>query len=340
MNPDRTRRRRRTLIILASIAGALLVGLFLTGLGGEGRDYGAREGRSVFPQFGAELRTARIIRVRLGDVSYTLARAEPGSEDWQMIETGGYPVRADRLAALAEGLSTLRWGAARTADPSKFDRIGVGDPAEGGSGAHIEVLTEGNSPLATLITGRREERLYGRLPGEGVSYRLEGNLPPLYTREAWLDFDIVDMLPDVISGVRLTEASGRSVYLQRAPGGGPRDFAPGPPYEDDRLVSRLTASSAALALSRLAPIDAKPAAALETPFVARHITTTQDGLEVSISAFREPDGFYITLRAVEAGEGAARAETINARAEPWAFKLTEFDWGEFVTPIEAIVARP
>jgi hypothetical protein len=105
------------------------------------------------------------------------------------------------------------------------------------------------------------------------------------------------------------------------------------------LISRLTTSGPALALSRLAPIDVKPASALETRRVGRHITSTHDGLEVDVSTYREPEGFYITLRAVEAGEGARRAETINTKAEGWAFRLTEFDWNEFTPPVRSIVRR-
>ena len=46
---------------------------------------------------------------------------------------------------------------------------------------------------------------------------------------------------------------------------------------------------------------------LRTQPVARHITQTHDGLEVDVLAYRERDGYYITMRAIEAGEGAQRA---------------------------------
>lgn len=339
MSTTRARQRKFALIALGALAGVLLIANMFAGRAGGGSEHKARFGEAVFEGFGEQLGSARIIRVRLGDLTYTLKRAAPESEDWVMIEAGSYPVRADRLAALAEGLTSLRWGERRTEDPAKFDRIGVGDPANGGSGAYIEVLGEGEMVLASLITGRRGSRIYARRPDETVSFRVNGNLPPLYTREAWLDFDIVDMMPEVIAAVRITEASGRSLFLRRVSGGGPRDFVPSAPNESDRLISRLAASGPALATSRLAPIDAKPAAALESRPVGRHVTLTHDGLEVDISAYREPDGFFITLRAIEAGEGARRAETINQRAEGWAFELTEFDWNEFTPPVNAIVRR-
>jgi len=335
----RQKMRQRTLIWLSGAALLLLV-LLLINSTSNARYYGsARSGQPVFPQLESQLETVKIIRVKVADTAYTLKRATPDSQDWVMIESGNYPVRGDRLSALASGLSSLTWGEARTTDIAKFNRIGLGDPAEGGNGAYVEVRDQGDKILAAFITGRREDRLYARLPGEVETHRINGALPPFYTREAWLDLSIIEMFPDVIGAVRITDARRQSLYLSREPGSGPRAFRPAAPYENDRLISRLAASGPALAISRFAPIDVKPAAALETRPVGRHITSTHDGLEVDVSAYREPDGFFVTLRAVEAGEGARRAEAINRKAEGWAFQLTEFDWNEFTPPITSLVRR-
>lgn len=339
MKQTRARKRKTTLIGLSALAAALFALSALNLSSDANYNSSPRTGHFVFPRLNQTIETAKIIRVRLGDSAYTLKRAQAGSNDWVMIESGNYPVRPDRLSALAEGLIGLEWGAKRTTDPTKLKLLGLGDPANGGNGAYLEVVSQDDSILSALITGRREDRLYARRPDETNAFRVIGNLPPLYTREAWLDLNIVDMAPDVIGAVRITDVRGDSLYLTRAPGTGSRAFRPAPPFESDQLISRLATSGPALALSRLAPIDVKPSAALETARIARHITSTHDGLEVDISAYREPDGFYITLRAVEAGEGARRAETINMKAEGWAFRLTEFDWNELTPPVSSIVRR-
>ena len=90
---------------------------------------------------------------------------------------------------------------------------------------------------------------------------------------------------------------------------------------------------------RLQAIGVKPAADLTTKSVGRHITETHDGLEVEVEAYREPDGFFVTLRAVEAGEGAHRGSTINDKATGWAFELSEYDWNDF-TPLVSSIVRP
>ena len=84
----------------------------------------------------------------------------------------------------------------------------------------------------------------------------------------------------------------------------------------------------------------KPSSELQTRPVARHITETHDGLEVEVRAFREPDGYFVTIRAIEAGEGAHRGSTINDKAEGWAFELAEYDWNEFTPRVSAIVRPP
>ena len=84
----------------------------------------------------------------------------------------------------------------------------------------------------------------------------------------------------------------------------------------------------------------KPASELTTKPVARHITQTHDGLEVDLSAFREPDGFFVTLHAIEAGQSAQRGSTINEKADGWAFQLSEYDWNDFTPAISSIVRPP
>ena len=106
------------------------------------------------------------------------------------------------------------------------------------------------------------------------------------------------------------------------------------------LYSRIAVTGPALALTRFLPIGVKPAAALRTPAVARHITQTHDGLEVDVRAYRERDGFFITIRAVEAGEGAQRAAAINERTKGWAFQLTETDWADYTPLVSSIVRAP
>ena len=338
MSEIRTRQRMRRLQIMAGTAGALtLLTVIAYSIGGSRTATTSRMGNPVIPDFASIRAEASEIRVTLSDESYVLVNTLDG---WKMGTEDGYPIRPDRLATLATGLGELTWGEGRTRDPDKLNRIGLGDPRDGGTGALVEIIDEDGKTEASLITGRKGDHVYGRLPGEEQAFQVKGDLPPLYNHDAWLDFDILEINSDAISAVRIYDSMGESLYLQRSVGTSDRSFVPGPPYQDFKLVSRIAASTPALALTRFAPIGVKPASKLETRPVARHITETHDGLEVDVSAYREPDGYFITLRAIEAGEGAQRGSTINDKADGWAFQLSEYDWKEFTPRVSSIVRPP
>ncbi|MGB3626660.1 MAG: hypothetical protein WA989_12575, partial [Henriciella sp.] len=98
-------RRRKTIERLSIAAVALWICLLLMGLfAPRTNDISPRTGDPVLKNFSAVRGDTGAIKVTLADESYTLERTGTG---WVMAETGGYPVRADRLSELAEGLETL-----------------------------------------------------------------------------------------------------------------------------------------------------------------------------------------------------------------------------------------
>ena len=337
MTTVRANMRRRALITLALIGAGLWAVVALSGLAApSASNTHARMGQPVLKEFAQNRSQAQQIRFTMADDSYTLSRTAAG---WVMLESGGYPIRADRLADLAGGLETLTFDQKRTNDPYKLDRIGLGAPTEGGTGVLIEVFGVGGELTATLIAGRKADKIYVRAPGDPQAFRAKGNLPPFYNRRAWLDFEIIGIEQSAIRSLRVTDELGRSLYLSRRPGSDARSFRPAPPNHNDTLISRLGASTTALAITRLSALDVKPADDLTTPSIARHISETFDGLEVDLKAYREPDGLWVTLRAVEAGEGARRAEAINSKAEGWAFRLSDYDFQDFTPDVTSLVTQ-
>lgn len=337
MSQSHRQNRRQNVLILVGLAIGLWLLFGLTSLtGGPTGNTHSRMGAAVLDGFSQTRADAQRMKFTLADESYTLARTASG---WTLEETGGYPVRPDRLAELAGGLETLSFDEKRTDDPYKHDRIGLGNPAQGGNGALIEVFGEASELMHSLIIGRKNDTIYVRDPEQAQTYRAEGSLPPFYNRRAWLDLGIIQIDPSAIRSVRITDAANRSLYLRRDEGNGARSFRPAPPNQNDRLISRLAASSTALAVTRLTPVDVKPASDLTTQPIARHISETFDGLEIDLRAYREPYGLWVTLRAVEAGEGARRAAAINQKAEGWAFRISDYDFQDFTPAVTSIVER-
>ena len=336
--PDFIRRARAQRLIGLAAASLVLLGLIgLQSLSGPAEIGGhPRTGSPVLSRADLDKDVARI-QVRLADDDYSLVRV---GEAWHMDDALGYPVRLDQVGALLAGLSELSWGEAKTGDSRKFDRLGLADPDAGGNGAELRLFDELGNQIAALILGRRDGRLYLRNTTEDLAFLAGGDLPPLQARYGWMDFQVIAVMPSAIEGVVLEPGTGERLHLVRKTNGGPRDFIPGPANQGERLVSGLAAATPALALSRFSPLDVKPESALETERMARHVTLTKDGLEVVTDAYEEPDGYFLTIHAVEADEGAARAADINARAAGWAFRVSRYDWADFVVEIADIVERP
>lgn len=332
--------RRQLLAILAAIAGVLWVSVGLAILlTEETRTTHARMNSLVLERFADMRADTQRIRFTLADETYTLARTAGG---WVVEDAGGYPVKQDdpnRLGELMRGLETLSYGEMRTDDPYKHERIGLGDPTEGGNGALVEIFGPGEQLTHSLIIGRKSDALYFRDVDNAQTFRAIGTLPPFYNRRAWLDLKVIDIDPGAVRAVRIFDASDQTLYLSRREGEDSRSFRPAPPHEQDQLISRLAASTTALALTRLSPIDVKPASELTTSPISRHISETFDGLEVELLTYRERYGLWVTIEAIEAGEAARRAATINQRAAGWAFRITDYDFQDFTPSVQSIVDR-
>ncbi|MEM1036369.1 MAG: DUF4340 domain-containing protein [Pseudomonadota bacterium] len=330
---------RKTTVIRLGIAAAILWAVIAATsfFSGQQTDTHADIGKPVLPGFAQRRIEANQIRFSMADERYTLARTDDG---WVMQEEDNFPIRQDRLIALASGLETLTYGPRRTADPTKHDQIRLGHPSDSGTGVLVEVFDSAGERSDAVLLGRKNAQLYVRGPDEDQTYRATGELPAFYNRRAWLDFDIIDIAPDAIRSLRVTDSNGNSAYFARPPGGDPRSFRTAPPYEDLQVASRLALSTTALAITRFNPDGAKRDDRLITAPIARHISETFDGLEIDLRAYQEPDGFWVTLRAIEAGEGARRAEVINSRVEGWAFRLPQFDWADFTPFVSDLVVNP
>ena len=98
---------------------------------------------------------------------------------------------------------------------------------------------------------------------------------------------------------------------------------------------------AAEALTRFAPTYVARAVdiAIGAP-VAEHITRTKSGVFIVTRSWKKDERGWITISAATTDaatpEAIEQTNVINTRAAPWAFALTELDWGSFSTPLAAI----
>jgi len=331
--------QRQRYILYLSVCAALIWALVLIGhLFRATPDTAHRlMGQPVFSDMTRQMQSVDAYQIRLADQTYHLKRA--GSA-WIMPEANNYRVRPDRMSEFEQGLETLSFSDRRTADPARHALIGLGDPGQGGNGVLITALDKEGKALQSAILGWRDEQLYVRRADRDQTYRASGRLPPLFNRQAWLDFDLFRLDGAAISSVRLSDAQGGMLYFSRSTGQTGQGFRPAPPNQTAQIRNRLAVASAGLALTRFAPLDAKPVEDLLTQPVAQHVTETFDGLEIILQAYSEADGQWVTLRAVEAGEGARRARSINSRSQGWAYRLSAYDFRDFTPELSDLVTWP
>jgi hypothetical protein len=330
--------RRRTLIILsgaAAVAALLGAASFIP----PAQDLPRSEvDQRMLPAFESKAGLVSLVTVATGDESYRLVKTPDG---WVLPEKGNYPVNPARIQELTQALSSITYARPMTRDEKKFDRIGLGDPALGGTGALLDVSDGGGTSFAKLLIGFRDGRSYVRKPDDLQAWVVgNGVLPSLQRAVRWLDLDVAPLKAEEIAGVDVRPAEGPAYRLVANPVGG--GFSLAPPYSARRVVAALAPGVAAEALTRFAPIDVAPALQVATGRpVADYMVRTRSGVVIVVRSWKVETRGWVTISAAT-GEDAmpealAQAGRINERAAPWAFALTEMDWGGFSTPLSALV---
>ena len=331
--------RRRTVVWMAGAGAIAVVLAVVSSLPPQQQRPRAEVGEAVLPGFGANAPKVGLVMVTTSEETYHLVH---NSEGWVIAEKGSFPVDAERVAELTRALTAIKYARAMTRDDKKFDRIGLGDPAKGGTGALLEVGDGNGNNFAKLIVGYRDGRSYVRAPDDLQAWAVDGaTLPPLQRGARWADLDVVGIAPDQLLDVQVRPSGAPAYRLVPADASG-QQFNLAPPYASRRVLASFAPTLTATALSRLAPIDVAPASSIASGAPAsQYIARTRAGVAVIVQAWRSHDRGWVTIGAATdesaTAEARADAEAINKRAAGWAFALTELDWGAFATPLAALV---
>jgi hypothetical protein len=269
------------------------------------------------------------------DASYRIERAQRGEQVlWVMRDRGDYPVLPSRLAALTEGLEQLRFTRRMTSDASKHERLGVGDPRQGGRGVLVQVEDERGALLVNLILGIEPSGLYVRRPDGDQTWAAEGELPPLRDVATWLDLRPIDLPATSLASVEISPAVGRAYVLGR-------DGADQPWRIAVPALSTLAQSSVATAaeqITALSPIDVQPAPAIQGEARARLRAVTFAGVEIDAELIESDGGQWLKLVARAADpEQEAAALAINNRAAAWAYRLDNLEAARLAPPLADLI---
>lgn len=327
-------RRKRRLLTLFGAAGALIAVAAVTlGIEMRAASPNAVSG-PVVPGLREAIGDGRRIIIQSAEASYRIECAQRGDACvWVMRDRGDYPVLSARLAQLTDGLAQLRFTRRMTNDPSKHNRLGVGDPRQGGRGVLVQIEDGRGALLVNLILGVEPSGLYVRRPDNDQTWAAAGDLPPLRDMASWLELRPLQIEPQALARVEISPAEGRPYVLAR-------DGADAPWRIASPALAALSQSSvraAAERLTLLSPTDVQPAPAIQGAPVAHVRALTFDGVAIEAELIVVEDRTWMKLVArAQAPEQEGAAMEINNRAAPWAFALSRNEAAALALPLSAL----
>lgn len=336
MNVLQARTHKMAGLVLAACSAMALAVVSTMEFGGP--TLSEKIGDIVLPAFEADVTAANEVKVTTQEGTYHLIRREMG---WFLEERGDYPIRLSAIADLSDALSSMVYARQMTLDPKKFDRLGLGDPYQGGNGALMEVIDMEGRELVDLIIGFKNGAAYVRRPGDNQTWAVDASVfPPLQNPARWLDLDVMPIGPEDISRVEIEFPNGRdyalSVRYDR-----PGQFKLEPPYDQALLLTDYAPNPPALALARFEPLDALQMSEIEGETVAVHRTITHQGLVIETEILKNNDGYWAAFSGalqVDRDATEAQLDEIESRVAGWAFKLSRMDYAMFTTPIEDVIS--
>lgn len=223
-------------------------------------------------------------------------------------------------------------------------------------------------------SGGRGGTFYVRRPAETASWLVKGKLPALPdSGDAWLDKKILELKRDEVKAARIAHQDGERVTISKEEG--ETDFSLHEMPSDRELAYASAPGSIAGALQYLNFEDVERAEGFEAPGEALSVSNywSRDGLKITVELWDKEETPYARFQAAydpdssptlalgpmpspeEPSEGEedaeapatytprpadevrAEAEALNARLEPWIFKLPAYTKTNLTKRVEGML---
>jgi hypothetical protein len=291
-------------------------------------------GQVVLPGLAAQLnQVAALVVEPAGGEAFRLERTADG---WQAPAKGGYPVDAGKVRRLLLRLAEARVLEAKTSNPEFHDRLGV-DAEDGRPGSGVLLRLEGTEGVPPLLIGQRETRglrgTYLRPADDPRALLVDQELQAERTVLDWLERDLLDIPPEEIESLEISQPDGETLGIDRDELG---IFRVAELPEGYRPSGPMAAESVGRALSALRLDDVRPLEGWtqEGPPV-RATVRLRDGVVIeartwSLAGETKVEERWSAFSAFhETGEHGTppsqaaidRVSSLNVRLEPWLFKL-------------------
>ena len=339
-------------LVLAA-AAVVLMGFLAVVFGGQAKpDTASGTSTPWLAGLKGDLGVITRLRFSQGKSVSTLIRQ---GEDWGVSERGGYGVDRERLGDLLKELAAARALEQKTAKPEFFARLGLDDADKEGSAAVlVEIWRDAEAPAWRVLIGNaaegREGR-YVRLADSNETWLVDRSPQAFAEPTDWIDRRVLNLEFDGVERVTRTVADGSGFEAARSAKDQPSlTVASLPKGSKPRYDSVFDAAARAVLTAEAEDVRKADAALFSGSALARNRIRFFDGLLLDIDAVKAADGNWIRVTATvdttpaadiaNAGQAAvpapgpaAQASAINARVEGWAFKVSDYIYGELAKPL-------
>jgi hypothetical protein len=344
--------RSRTLVLLAG----------LTLIAGGGAFFAAQQRNApddqdkfrnqlVLPALAARIDGLARVEIERGGVAFALQRAADGT--WTLPSKADYPVEFEQVRRLALDLAGLRILEARTANPALHGDIDLDGAGTDQKATRVTLFGAQDQAFAGLLVGRTRfgrqgtagDGTFVRRVGEDQVWLAQGRVQVEREPAKWLQRRLADVARERVAFARVVAGDGAMIEVSRAKQDD-EDFALAPLPEDKKIKSAFDVNLIASALEGLDLEDARKAEGLVFGTVADFAEyRTFDGLAVRAEFARDGADLWVRFAASlvavpeprpeggklkSAEEVAKEAESFNARAAGWAYRLPVYKF-EYMT---------
>lgn len=267
-------------------------------------------------------------------------RIERGEAAWTVPAHHGYPADAGKVRRLVLALADALVVETKTSNPDYYDRLGVGDASESGTGG-TAVSLEGVDGARAVIVGNRESQggrgTYVRVAGEPAARLVDQAIVVETGSLDWLDREVMDVPAGRVSAIEISHPDGDRVGIARDAGGSLGLLQ----VPEGREVSGPTAADAlARALAALRFDDVRPAKGSESSdeaVTARF--TLDDGTVIEAASRGGQEETWTTFTVVpgEVSDEPGSASRLAARVDGWAYRLPAWKAEQLVRRLDDLL---
>jgi len=272
------------------------------------------ESSAFFPNLLSKLGELDAINIQTNSTQFHILKQ---GETWGLQEKAGYPVPAEKIATVLNGMAGLIKLEAKTDKPELYSRLALEEIEKAGADTIQVKLKQGQSDFASLLIGKSKpaktdtglSEIYVRKPGDAQSWLVLGNLRLETDPLAWLNKTVFQFAPERVQAVTLARSQEKLIRIFK-------EKAEDTAFQLAELPEKAKLETPVIdslgrALANFTLEDVVKAEGFTFPAEATELQFSSfDGLQITLRVGEQAGKHYATLKA------AAKAELIAATPEP------------------------